>query len=132
MQARPILPLLFFCLTITAPAKDAGWSGNFTDKKFLNGRAVFQLNILQEGDRISVDFDAVYNDGHGCAPEANTFAKEVDKNTLRFSFTDTSGNSGTGTIKRLGDGVIISLQASRVADPKCLVFYKEGIHLQRV
>jgi hypothetical protein len=115
--------LFSLCFATSTPAKEASWTGKYTDKKHLNGQAVFQLNILQEGDKISVDFDAVYNDGHGCAPEAN--AQIVDQNTLRFTFTDTSNNAGTGTIKRTGAGVIISVEPTRVADPRCVIFYKE-------
>ena len=103
--------------------------GIYTDKKFLNGQAVFQLNILQGGGQISIDFDAVYNDGHGCAPEANAMAKVVDKNTLKFSFTDSSGNRGTGTIQRAGEDVIISLKPTRVTDARCIVFYRDNIRL---
>ena len=110
--------------------KGPTWTGNYTDKKYLNGKAVFQLNILQEGNQITIDFDAVYNDGQGCAPEANAPAKEVDKNTLTFTFTDTARNSGTGTIKRASNDVIISVKATRVADPRCLVFYRDNIRLQ--
>lgn len=106
------------------------WTGNYTDKKFLNGRAVFQLNIVEGNGQVSIDFDAVYNDGHGCAPEANALAKVVDHNTLSFSFTDTSSNAGTGTITRTGDEVIISIKPTRVADPRCIVFYKENIRLK--
>jgi hypothetical protein len=111
-------------------ADETGWSGNYTDKQFLKGRAVFQLSILQEGARINVDFDAVYNDGHGCAPEGSGPAKVVDKNTLKFTFTDSDNNSGTGTIKRAGAEVIISIKPVRVADPRCVVFYGENIRLK--
>lgn len=110
--------------------KDAGWTGNYTDKKYLNGQAVIQLNILQEGETISIDFDAVYNDGHGCAPQGSGSAKIADKNTLKFTFTDSANNSGTGTIKRVGDGVILSLKPTRVADPKCVVFYADNVRLK--
>ena len=68
-------------LAASLPAKEANWTGNYTDKKYLNGQAVFQLNVLQEGEAITVDFDAVYNDGHGCAPQGNGPAKIVDENT---------------------------------------------------
>ena len=123
---------VFFSLFLASflSAKEAGWSGNYTDKNYLNGQAVFQLNILEEGGRITVDFDAVYNDGHGCAPEGNGPAKVGDKNTLSFTFTDTSNNSGRGTIKRSGDGVIISIKPTKVADPRCVVFYSDNIHLK--
>ncbi len=123
---------VFFChcLAASAPAKDASWTGDYTDKKYLNGQAVFQLNILQEGGTITVDFDAAYNDGHGCAPEGSGPAKVVDKDSLKFTFTDGSNNAGTGTIKRAGDGVIISIKPTRVADPRCVVFYADNIHLK--
>ena len=85
--------LLCFGLVAALPAKEAGWTGNYTDKKYLNGHAVIQLNILQAGETISVDFDAVYNDGHGCAPKGSGPAKVVDKNTLLFTFTDSANNA---------------------------------------
>ncbi len=123
---------LFLCLALLAAlsAKETDWSGNYTDKKYLNGEAVFQLNILQEGTILSVDFDVAYNDGHGCAPQTNGPAKVAAKDTLKFTFTDSSNNSGTGTIKRVGDGVIISLKTTRVADPRCVIFYRENTHLK--
>lgn len=111
-------------------AESAGWAGNYTDKKFLKGQAVFQLNIAQEGGQISVDFDAVYNDGHGCAPEGSGPAKVIDKNTLKFTFTDTSRNTGTGTITRAGEDVIISINPTRVANPRCVVFYGQNMRLK--
>jgi hypothetical protein len=90
-------------------AESANWAGNYTDKEFLKGQAVFQLNIIHEGGQISVDLDAVYNDGHGCAPQASAPAKVIDRNRLKFTFTDSSKNAGTGTIMRAGDDVIISI-----------------------
>ena len=54
----------------------------------------------------------------------------ADKGTLKFTFTDTSSNSGTGTIKRTSDRVIISIKPTKVADPRCIVFYTENIHLK--
>ena len=111
--------------------EEANWTGNYADKKYLNGQAVLQLNVLQEGETIPIDFDAVYNDGHGCALQGNGSAKMVDENTLQFTFTDTLGNAGTGTITRVGDGVIISIIPTRMADSRCMVFYKENIPLKR-
>jgi hypothetical protein len=121
-----ILLSLFAGLTM---ARGAGWAGNYTDKQYLNGKAVFQLSILEEGERISVDFDAAYNDGHGCAPQGNGPATVADKDTLKFTFTDSSGNAGTGTIKRAGSEVLISIKPKRVADSRCLVFYGDNIRL---
>jgi len=121
-----ILLALFVSLTM---AKEPNWSGNYTDRQYLNGKAVFQLNIFQESGKISVDFDAVYNDGHGCAPEGNGPATVVGQDTLKFTFTDNAGNAGTGTIKRAGEDVLISVKATKVADSRCLVFYQDNIRL---
>src|SRR5262249_10456997 len=125
MKIAIVSTLLLLLAVLISQAGEANWVGNYTDKKFLNGTAVFQLNILQEGNQISVDFDAVYSNGQGCAPQANGPAKIVDKNTLNFTFTDTSNNSGTGTIKRIPEGVIISVKPTRVVDPRCVVFYRD-------
>lgn len=130
MKTGFVTAFFFFLALVVGQAGEANWAGNYTDKKFLNGTAVFQLNIFQESGQISVDFDAVYNDGHGCTPQANGPAKVVDKNTLKFTFTDSSRNSGTGTIKRTADGVIISVKPTRVADPRCVVFYSDNIRLK--
>jgi len=115
--------LLGLGLAASSLAAGESWTGNYTDKKYLNGKAVFQLNIREEGETISVDFDAVYNDGHGCAPRI------ADRNTLKFTFTDSAGNSGTGTIKRDASGVLISIKPGRIADRKCTLFYRENIRL---
>ena len=47
--------LLGLGLAAASLAAAESWTGNYTDKKYLNGKAVFQLNILEEGDTISVD-----------------------------------------------------------------------------
>jgi hypothetical protein len=107
------------------------WAGEFTDKKFLNGMAVFQMSINQSGNAWHVAFDAVYTDGHGAAPEAEGPAK-VSGNTLQFTFKDTFSNTGTGTITAAGDDIIVSLKPTHVTEARCLVFYKQNIRLKRV
>ena len=117
------------CLVVRA-ADTASWAGEYRDEKFLNGRAVFQLSIEQSGSVMQVTFDGAYNDGHGAAPEGQGPAK-VSGNTLQFTFNDNFGNSGTGTITRAGDDIILSMKTTHVADPRCLVYYKQNIHLKR-
>ena len=109
----------------------SNWAGEFTDKKFLGGLAVFQMSITQTGKGWHVAFDAVYTDGHGAAPEAEGPGKVVG-NTLQFTFKDTFSNSGTGTITPAGDDIIVSLKPTHVAEARCLVFYKQNIRLKRV
>ena len=114
-----------------ARAADSGWAGQYSDKKFLGGRAVFQLTIEQSGSRMQVSFDAGWADGHGAAPEGEGPAT-VSGNMVTFKFEDTFKNSGTGTITRAGEEIIVSITATHVAEPRCLTFYGKNIRLKRV
>ena len=122
---------LVFRLSTAFAAEPAGWVGEYTDKKFLNGRAVFQLSIEQSGGAMQVSFDAAHNDGHGAAPEGQGPAK-VSGNTLQFKFEDSFGNTGTGTITRAGNDVIVSMSPKQVKEPRCLAFYGKNMRLKRV
>jgi len=93
---------------------------------------VFELSLEQNGNTVSVFFSAVYNDGHGAAPEANGTGEVTNKGTVEFRFEDSFNNTGTGTIKRAGDDVIISIKMLKVAEPRCLQFYGENMRLKRV
>lgn len=115
---------------ITQAAEPATWTGEYTDKKFLNGQAVFQMSLTQEGQIVKIGFDAVYNSGRDCAPEAEATGKMVGKGTLKFTFQDNHHNAGTGTITRAGEDVIVSLKATRIVDRKCVVFYRDNIRLK--
>jgi hypothetical protein len=123
--------VLIFRLSTAFAAEPASWVGEYTDKKFLNGRAVFQLSVEQSGGGMQVAFDAAHNDGHGAAPEGQGPAK-VSGNTLQFKFEDSFGNTGTGTITRAADGVVVSMKTLHVAEPRCLAFYGENMRLKRV
>lgn len=114
-----------------ASAADSAWAGQYRDDKYLSNRAVFQLTIEQSGSAIQVSFDAAWVDGHGAAPETQGPAK-VSGNTLTFTFKDTFENSGTGTITRAGDDIVVSINATHVAEPRCLAFYGKNIKLKRV
>jgi hypothetical protein len=110
---------------------DSGWAGQYTDKKFLGGRAVFQLTIEQSGNKMQVSFDAAWADGHGAAPEAEGSAT-ISGNTVAFKFEDSFQNSGTGTITRAGQDIIVSINPTHVAEPRCLAFYGKNMRLKRV
>jgi hypothetical protein len=111
---------------------EQNWAGEYADKKFLNGQAVFQMSIEQSGNAVQVSFDAVYNDAHGAAPEGQGPAKIAGNGTLDFKWEDSFKNSGTGSIMRTGDGVTVSMKTTRVVDSRCLVFYGQNIRLKRV
>lgn len=122
--------LVATCLVIRA-ADTLPWAGEYRAEKFLNGQAIFQLTIDQSGSAMQVAFDAAYTDAHGAAPEGQGPAK-VSGNTLQFKFEDSFGNTGTGTITRAGDGIIVSMKTSHVADARCLAFYGQNMRLKRV
>jgi hypothetical protein len=132
MKDRQLLfTAIAFALSVTA-AEVPNFAGEYADKKFLNGQAVFQMSLEQTGNTVSVWFSAGYNDGHGAGPDTTGTGKITTKGTLEFNFKDSAGNVGTGTITRVGDDIIASLKTTRVADPRCLVFYKQNMRLARV
>ncbi|HEX4629938.1 MAG TPA: hypothetical protein VH188_03155 [Chthoniobacterales bacterium] len=123
--------LLLVGLILTTQAADSSrWAGQYRDDKFLGDRAVFQLSIEQSGSAMQVSFDAAWDDAHGAAPEAQGPAK-ISGNTLTFTFEDSFGNSGTGTVKRAGNDILITINPTHVADARCLPFYGKNMRLKR-
>jgi len=131
-------PVGFFILILlgatasNAPSAEPNWAGEYADKNFLQGQAAFQMTIEQSGNSIEVSFDAAYIDAHGAAPDGGGQAKITGKNALQFNWEDSFNNSGTGTIRQTGDGIIVSMKTTRVVDSRCLVFYGENMRLKRV
>ena len=126
-----VTSVFVFRLSTALAAEPASWAGQYADKTFLGGRAVFQLSIEQSGSAIQVTFDAAYADGHGAAPEAEGPAK-LSGNTLTFKFEDSFKNSGTGTITRAGNDIIVSINPTQVKEPRCLAFYGKNMRLKRL
>ena len=77
-------------------------------------------------------FDGAYTDAHGAAPDGHGPAKITGKNTLEFKWEDSFNNSGTGTVQRTAEGVIVSMKTTRVIEPRCLALYGENMRLKRV
>jgi hypothetical protein len=129
--------LLGLTLGIIASAfavEPANFDGEYADKKFLNGQAVFEFSVYQSGNALEIAFDAAYSDSHGATPDA-TGSGKVTGNTAKFAWKDSAGNSGNGTITRVsraGDDIMVSLKPGRVADSRCLVFYRENMRLKRI
>jgi hypothetical protein len=122
--------IAFAILGSTMAAAPATFDGEYADKKFLNGQGVFEFSIHQTGGALDIAFDAAYSDGHGAAPDA-TGAGKVNGNTAEFTWKDSQGNTGTGTIGRTNDGIVVSMKAVHVADPRCVAFYRENMKLKR-
>ncbi len=131
MKDRGLILLVALAL-VSIAAGTPNFAGEYADKKFLDGQAVFELSLEQNGNTVSVFFSAVYSDGHGAAPEANGTGEVTNKGTVEFKFEDSFNNTGTGSIRRAGDDVIVSIKMSKVAEPRCLQFYGENMRLKRV
>ena len=132
-------PLTISLLSIIVVAAHSGFaaqvptfSGEYADKKFMNGQAVFQLSLEQSGNEVSVFFNGVRNDGQGAAVEGDSKGRVTAKGTVEFKFEDGMKNSGIGTIIKAGDDVILSMKVTHVADSRCLPFYKQNLRLKRV
>jgi hypothetical protein len=122
--------LIALASSLVLAADASNFAGEFADKNFMKGKAVFQLSVEQKGTDVSVFFSAGHNDGHGAAPEADGTGKATGKNTVEFKWEDSFKNSGTGTIKREGNGVILSLNPTHVEEPRCLQFYRQNMKLE--
>jgi hypothetical protein len=126
-------PLTIGCIAVLLPlvllraATPTNFAGEYADKKFMNGQAVLQLSLDQNGNTVTIFFTGVRSDGQGAAPEINATGNVIGKGTVEFKFQDDLKNSGTGTIARAGDDVTVSIKPTRVADPRCLQFYKQNM-----
>ena len=112
-------------------AEPSSWVGKYRNENFLDGQAGFQLMIEQSGNAIQISFDAAYKDAHGAAPDGGGEAKATSENKLEFKWEDSFSNSGTGTIKRAGETIIVSMKTTRIVDERCLAFYGDNIRLTR-
>ena len=122
--------LAIACSRVLSAADAPSFAGEYADKQYLSGRAVFQMSIEQRGGTASVWFSAGYKDGHGSAPEADGTGKVTGKGILEFVFKDGEGNSGNGTITRSGTDIIVSIKPTHVGDTRSVVFYQQNIHLK--
>jgi hypothetical protein len=132
MKDRHLTSVVLLLALASIAADTPTFAGEYADKKLLNGKAVFQMSIEGSGNNTRVCFSAVNNDGSGAAPEAEGTGKVTGKGTLEFKFEDNFKNSGTGTIQRSGEDIIVSLKTTRVADARCLQFYGQNMRLKRV
>ena len=115
----------------SAQSTEVGWTGEYADKSFLNGQAVFEMSVQQSGDAIQISFDAAYNDAHGAAPDGQGQAKITGENMLQFKWEDSFKNAGTGTITRAGKDIIVSMKTMRAVDSRCLAFYGHKMRFKR-
>jgi len=125
-----LLVIALAAIGTVSAAGPAKFDGEFVDKKFLDGQGVFEFSVHQSGSALETAFDAAYSDGHGATPDA-TGAGKVNGNAAQFTWKDSQGNTGTGTINLAGDDIVVSMKTVHVADPRCLAFYRDNMKLKR-
>ncbi len=125
-----LLVIALAAIGTVSAAGPAKFDGEFVDKKFLNGQGVIEFSVHQSGSALEIAFDAAYSDGHGATPDA-TGAGKVNGNAAQFTWKDSQGNTGTGTINLAGDDIVVSMKTVHVADPRCLAFYRDNMKLKR-
>ena len=64
-----LISIILSGTAFNSPSAEPNWTGEYADKNFLNGQAVFELSIQQSGNAVQVSFDAAYDDAHGAAPD---------------------------------------------------------------
>ena len=109
-----------------------GFAGEYADKHYLNGSAVFQMSIEGSGNSTQVWYSAIRHDAQGAAPEGQGVGRDNGKGTLEFKFEDSCHNSGTGTITKSGDDIVVSMKTTRKVDAGCAAFYGANMRLKRV
>lgn len=130
LQSALFFALLTLALTQSPAADSANIGGEYANKRFLNGKAVFQMSLEQTGKTFSVWFSASYEDGHGAAPEAQGLGKVASSGIGEFMFQDNFGNTGTGTIVRAANEIVVTMQMKKTVDARCMEFYAPKIHLK--
>lgn len=134
MKRPPFLTAVFIGLIYPFGLLHAAadnFAGEYADKKFMNGQGVLQLSLEQTGNNVTIFFSGVRNDGQGAAPEVNATGT-ISGGAVHFRFTDDLKNSGTGTITKSGEDAIVSIKPTKVADSRCLQFYRQNMRLKRV
>ncbi len=106
-------------------AKPAAEKPDFTGRYERTGDAktVFILHVRQTGDSAELEFSAGNADGSGAAPDGNGSGTMSEKGELDFTFEDSFGNKGTGTLKKTAAGVQVTMKPEKVTEPRAVKFY---------
>ncbi len=128
---NPRLRFSFFgfvlcCTLLTSAARADAPKVDFTGHyELADAKAdrAFSLDVTQTGLKADLSFSAAMADGSGAAPDGDG-SGQVDKTgVLHFTFTDSFENEGSGTLERDKNGFHLTLDATKVVEPRPLRFY---------
>lgn len=113
---------MLICTLARATPPTVNYTGHYELADTKTGTA-FSLDLTQTGSKAEFSFSAAMSDGSGAAPDGDGKG-HLDKNgVLIFTFSDSFENEGTGTLEHKKDGYRLTLNVTKVAEPRPLRFY---------
>src|SRR5437879_1592432 len=82
-HALPLAAAIWLSVTVAFAAAES-FAGEYADKNYLHGKAVFQLSVEQGGGEVGLFFSAGNNDGTGSAPEGQGRGRVTNKGAVEF------------------------------------------------
>lgn len=98
-----------------APTKSAEYESS-------DGDVFVRVSTRKEGARMMLEFQSAHASGRGAAPDGWGTGTTIE-GEFRFSYEDSFGNKGSGTLKATGDGAHLDITLHEIADPRCMAFY---------
>ena len=129
-KARPALRLLIATgmtsLFLASLAAVPSPAGNFTGHYELadpKADQSFSMDLEQKGTKAEFSFSAAMADGSGAAPDGDGKGEINPAGVLVFTFSDSFGNEGKGTLQAAKDGYALKMDPTKVLEPRCLRYY---------
>lgn len=84
----------------------------------------FSLDITQTAAKADLSFSAAMADGSGAAPDGDGQG-QMRSGVLTFTFKDSFENEGSGTLVKKKDVYHLTINVTKVVEPRPLRFYGE-------
>jgi hypothetical protein len=121
-----VLSLLALLGVLAGLARAAGPGTDYSGHYLLadaQADSEFTLDVTQTGAKAEVSFSADMKDGSGAAPDGGGQGEINAMGALKFTFTDSFGNQGTGLLSRDQAGYRLKLDVATVVETRALRFY---------
>lgn len=120
------LAFAFNCVR-AAHAGEAGDDlvGDYTRKVDADSDVVFHFYVSRQAHAFHIDYSGILHGGAGRELEGSGSGSVSKAGVLEFTFQDAHGNSGSGTLKRVGRSFLLSIDPSEVKESGLMPFYGE-------